>query len=227
MSCIAMHRPMHIVVGLLALAVSGLIAERILSPAVAAPAQASSQRSGQTREITVERINIVDGDGKARLVIAGSGRFPDPIVRGKPVTRSIRNTAGIVFYDTDGNEAGGIATMTSPQGHMMSGLIFDYGHQPTDGIGIVKQETADGSGFVAGLSVADRRPYKPGDIESSEGVSRIWLANENREAKLELNGTDGRPRIRIGVDAENAPYFQVLDADGKLVRRISLDAVAE
>jgi hypothetical protein len=35
--------------------------------------------------ITAERINIVDADGKPRLVISNTARFPDAAVRGKSI----------------------------------------------------------------------------------------------------------------------------------------------
>lgn len=103
-----------------------------------ANASASSGGVQTLQELNVERINIVDHGGKTRLVIANSERFPDPVFRGKVHPRSIKTAAGMVFYDQDGVETGGLATMTGPGGHRMAGTIFDYNHQPTDGIGIMK-----------------------------------------------------------------------------------------
>ncbi len=68
----------------------------------------------------------------------------------------------------------------------MSGLILDYGYQPTDGVGIVKFESADGKEYMVGFSIADRLPYVPGEIKTSEGVSRLWLANESQNAKTRV-----------------------------------------
>ncbi len=174
-------------------------------------------------ELTVERINIVDGTGKTRVILANADRFPDPMVRGKPVPRSIHTSAGLLFYDNDGNEAGGLATSRGPKGHELAALILDYGHQPTDGIGLVKSESPDGKHYTAGLTIADRLPYKPGDIETSEGISRIWLANSDRDAVLEIADTAGKPRIRIGVDRNDKPSFDVLDSQGKVVKQMLLD----
>lgn len=194
----------------------GMSAAQWLLPdanATATPA-AAPQSFG---EINVERINIVDASGKTRLVIANSERFPDPVIRGKAYPRSIRTTAGMVFYDEDGVETGGLATMTGPNGARMAGTIFDYNHQPTDGIGLMKTESADGKSWMAGLTIADRLPYAPGGISTSEGVSRIVLANRNQEASLVIADTTGRTRIRIGVDANDVPKLEILDADGTVV----------
>jgi hypothetical protein len=195
----------------------GLLLSRWLAP----DARAVEQAAAPAREITVQRINIVDADGRIRMVLAGQDRFPDPVVRGKSVPRSIRDTAGVVFYDAEGNEAGGLAIARSGNDTGMGALILDYGYQPTDGIGLVKTESADGEHFTAGLTIADRRPYKPGPIESSEGVSRIWLSNRDRNASLEIADTDGKPRIRIGVDAQDRPSFEILDGNGKVVKNLA------
>ena len=207
-------RTTHLLLGALTIGVWGLLLLHWLAP----DARASAKQAASTQEITVQRINIVDADGHTRLVLAGQDRFPDPVVRGKSVPRSIHDTAGIVFYDAAGNEAGGLATAHTQGSTGMGALILDYGYQPTDGIGLVKTESADGKHFTAGLTISDRRPYKPGPIDSSEGVSRIWLSNSDRDASLEIADTRGKPRIRIGVDAQDRPSFEILDGDGKVVK---------
>jgi hypothetical protein len=80
--------------------------------------------------ITAERINIVDADGKPRLVISNPARFPDAVVRGKSHKRSIGDTAGMLFYDVDGTETGGLVTATAEWGRYAA-LIFDYTTPPT------------------------------------------------------------------------------------------------
>ncbi|KAF1691453.1 hypothetical protein [Pseudoxanthomonas koreensis] len=187
-----------------------------------ASASATLAASGHqhVQELTVERINVVDASGKPRLVIANAERFPDPVFRGKTHARSIRTAAGMVFYDQEGVETGGLATMTGPAGHRMAGHIFDYNHQPTDGIGLMKMESPDGKSWMAGLTIADRIPYSEGEVTTSEGVSRIMLSNRNRDAALEIADTSGKPRIRIGVDANDEPRIEILDAEGKVARRL-------
>jgi hypothetical protein len=93
--------------------------------------------------ITAERINIVDADGKPRLVISNTARFPDAVVRGKSYKRSIGDNAGMLFYDVDGTETGGLVTAIAAWGRYAA-LIFDYTNQPTDGVGIFRIESVDG-----------------------------------------------------------------------------------
>ena len=107
-------------------------------------------------ELTVERIKIVDSTGKTRVILSNADRFPDPMVRGKPVPRSIHTSAGLLLYYDEGNEAGGLATSRRPKGHELPPLILDYGHQPTDGIRLVKSESPDGKHYTAGRTIAGR-----------------------------------------------------------------------
>ncbi|MHA7873175.1 MAG: hypothetical protein ACX939_12565, partial [Hyphococcus sp.] len=150
--------------------------------------------------ISVERINVIDPDGTIRLAIGNRSHPPDAVIRGKVYERSIDDFVGFVFYEADGNETGGmgVAKLRDNKQRM---FIFDYTHQITDGIGMINRESEDGERWEAGFFISDRRPFEPGDITSSQGVERIWLRNEDKDAALVISDPDGRPRIRIGVDA--------------------------
>lgn len=171
-------------------------------------------------EITVKRINVVDEDGTTnRLVIANGKRFPDPVIRGKQYPRSI-DAAGLLFFNGQGHEVGGLALADLAQaGTTFNGLIFDFNHQPTDGIGIGRRESKDGKYYSASLTVADRLPYVPGEIKTSEGPTRIFVGNSNSDAFVVLSDTKGKPRIRLGVDKHDQPVFELLDAEGKVTKR--------
>ncbi len=164
--------------------------------------------------ITAERINIVDPDGTLRLAIANQAHQPAVIYRGETYPkRSIEGMAGIIFYEEDGNEAGGIA-LARLRDSRQSAFIFDYTHQLTDGIGMIKRESEDGSGWKSGFFISDRRPFEPGSVKSSQGVERIWLSNENKTASLVISDHEGRPRIRIAVDDAGEPSIEMFDAAG-------------
>lgn len=60
---------------------------------------------GRAGEITLERINIVDEDGKTRLVISDSSRSPDPVVGGRTFTRNGPRAPGLIFYNGEGDES--------------------------------------------------------------------------------------------------------------------------
>src|SRR5215470_3396598 len=67
------------------------------------------QNTSGTRfgEITVERINIVDKDGRNRMVISNDSRMPGPMIRGELLAPNSGRT-GVLFYNEEGTENGGL-----------------------------------------------------------------------------------------------------------------------
>ncbi len=208
----------HVLLGVLALGVWGLLLRPHL-PFAFADAQALPVQGSATFDtLTVQRINVTDAAGKTRLILANSERFPDFELRGKVYPRSIHDTAGLLFFDAKGEETGGLV-LAKLRDEDVANLTFDYTYQPTDGIRIIKQESADGMRWQAGFDIFDRRPYQPGPIDSSQGVPRIALADENQNAQLVISDTRGHPRIRIGVDQTGKPRIEMLSPDGKVTYR--------
>jgi len=207
----------QLLLAILALGVWGLLL-RPLVPVVAAAAKSSAATPSATYDtITVQRINVADPDGTTRLVIANSARLPGAIIHGKEYPRSINDAAGVLFLDTKGEETGGIA-LSKLRDNDVAMLAFDYTHQLTDGIRIWKQESVDGANWRAAFDIFDRRPYT-GAVESSQGVQRIALADENQKAELLIADPQGRPRIRIGVDKAGEPSIVMLSPEGKEIYR--------
>lgn len=167
---------------------------------------------GNSDEITVQRINIVDESGVVRLVI--SSELPDPVVRGERLERAIV-PAGIIWHDEDGNESGGLALAQVPQwkdggtAGSVRMITFDFTHQITDAVRLGTYESSDGDVWRGGLTVYDRRPYTPGPIESSQGVERIFLGTRNGDAVLVVHDPEGRERIRIGVDSDGEIIYSI------------------
>src|SRR5258708_15432141 len=80
-------------------------------------------------EIEVKRINVVEPDGTLRLVISDKAHFPGLIVKGKEYPHETRKTTGILFFDDEGTENGGLTF-----GGMKdkSGKGSRYGHPSFD-----------------------------------------------------------------------------------------------
>ncbi len=58
-------------------------------------------------EISVERINLVERDGRVRLVIANEARSPAVVLSGKTLSKP-GGRAGMIFYNDEGDESGGL-----------------------------------------------------------------------------------------------------------------------
>src|SRR5215831_18802271 len=59
-------------------------------------------------EIEVQRINVVEPDGTLRMVISDKAKLPGVIIRGKEERQEERPQAGMLFYNDEGSENGGL-----------------------------------------------------------------------------------------------------------------------
>src|SRR5262249_61339249 len=106
-------------------------------------------------EITVERINVVDGSGTLRLVIANRDRMHPGVLDGKTINRQ-RPVAGLIFFNDEGDEVGGLTyagTVANGQRTASGTMTFDQLKQDQT-IGLRYSE-ANGQRSAA-LEVCDR-----------------------------------------------------------------------
>jgi hypothetical protein len=205
---------------------------------------AAFQKSNQKtkfEELDVERLNIIEKDGKLKVVLANQAKAPPVVFNGKTLSKGGRSP-GIYFYNANGEECGGVAYGTSEkdgkyQAH--SGILFDqYNQDQTVGI-----TYSDSNGNrSAGLNVWDR-PDTPiwvsvekldtvramqNDaertaalnklVESGElGASRVFVGKgRDKAAIVMLADSKGKPRIQMKVDAAGSAKLEFLDEQGKV-----------
>src|SRR5688500_4309201 len=116
--------------------------------------QEQKQRFG---EIDVERINIVEPDGKLRMVISNRPRSIGPIYKGKPFGYAGGTRPGIIFFNDEGTENGGLTFTGKREAdgtyRASSGFSFDQFNQDQ----ILYFQYNDNNGRRnMGLTVADR-----------------------------------------------------------------------
>lgn len=195
-------------------------------------------------EIDVERINIVESDGKLRMVLSNQGRYPDVMIDGKTIKgRQQGKAAGMLFYNEKG-ECGGLVFGSSERAGAYSAnsaLLFDqYRQDQTIGI-----QYSDNNGKrSAGLRVWDRpdmpltelldkvaavqkMPDGPEKTEAAKTLqetlaspTRLVVGKSDKSALIMLADGKGRPRIKITVDAKGDPRMEFLDEAGKVIQRL-------
>ena len=90
---------------------------------LAAFKQAGQQTAKQKfTEIDVERINIVEPDGKLRLVISNRPRSIGPIYKGKPFGYAGGTRPGMIFFNDEGTENGGLTFTGSREKSRSAGV---------------------------------------------------------------------------------------------------------
>src|SRR5206468_521298 len=108
-------------------------------------------------EIDVERINIVEPDGKLRMVISNRPRSIGPIYKGKPFGYAGGTRPGMIFFNDEGSENGGL-TMTgsrNAQGRYGASTSMSFDQFDQDQI-LTLQYSDNNDQRRTGFSVADR-----------------------------------------------------------------------
>ncbi len=208
-------------------------------------------------EIDVERINIVEKDGKLRLAISNRDRSPGPIIGGLHLKSREGQRPGLIFFNDKGDECGGLTWGSREQdGHISAnaGLMFDqYNQDQTVGITYSQMNEERSSGlrvwerpltpladFARQLNEVESMKESPEKavamkklreqaLESGiAGVSRIFVGRSTKnEAVVSLADRNGKPRILISVDSENVPSLQFLDENGKVIYKLPGDMPPE
>jgi hypothetical protein len=196
-------------------------------------------------EIDVERINVVESDGRVRLVLANSARQADAVIGGRVLAPGRNRPAGMIFFNQEGDEVGGLiySGRTGENGPIASGsLTFDqYRQDQTVALQYVEQNGRR----RAGLAVIDR-PQSPlpeyvdlvarrnaatndndrAAIEAEiaafgQTKQRVYVGRSlEGEATLTLADADGRERLVLSVDPAGAARIRFLDGAGNVVREI-------
>lgn len=201
-------------------------------------------------EIDVERINIVEPDGKLRMVLSNRPRSTGPIYKGKPFGYPGGGRPGIIFFNDEETENGGL-TFTGGVGEegryrASSGFSFDQFNQ--DQI-LYLQYIDDNGTRRVGLTVADRAPIDIfGLIQQRDSINqirdsatraaamqelfaprngeplfaqRVYVGRDAaRSAVVNLSDPAGRPRLRLRVDSLGVPSLEFLDDSGRVTSRL-------
>jgi hypothetical protein len=126
--------------------------------------------------IDVQRINVVEADGTVKLIITNAGLFPngEEKINGRPTNVTRKKRAGMLFYNEDGIECGGLIYdgEKKENGHSAGlSLTFDQ----YDGDQVMQLLTTDSQRgderFVSSSLVFNDRPRR----ESQEKTAEIMM----------------------------------------------------
>lgn len=180
-------------------------------------------------EIDVQRINVVEPDGKIRMVISNKTRAPDAVLGGKTFKRQGGNSAGLIFYNQEGDEDGGLVfSGAARNGRYEAGgaLLFDQYHQDQV-VGI--QYSDDNGSRSAGLQVWDRSDIPAAEtLERGQAIARMPEGPEKIAARerLRASGAWNAPvRVFVGRDRSKAAVVDLTDPQGKTRARLLVDSL--
>jgi hypothetical protein len=174
------------------------------------------ERVQQLDEIDVHRINVREADGTLRMVMSNHSRLPGVIVRGKENPPVDRPYAGMLFYNDEGTENGGLVF----GGHRnAAGEVVDAG------VALSFDRYGATSQFVQLAGVQDSRNHIVGltlsETEPTGNRRRLFIGHDKEgTASVSLMDRSGRKRIVLQVASDGTPSISFLDADGKVVNQL-------
>lgn len=197
-------------------------------------------RNQKFDEIDVERINIVEKDGKLKMVISNGARQHPGIIDGRMLSR--KRPPGLLFFNEQGDECGGLGfsgDQKDGKGTASAMLAFDRFRQDQT-VGIQYGES--NGQYYAGLRVWDRPETSLGPVidkmveiekmkdgpektaalqklrEMAGGAAERVMVGRDREqaSVVRLSDSKGKPRLKLSVDAAGSPKVEFLDENGKV-----------
>jgi hypothetical protein len=198
-------------------------------------------RKQKFEEIDIERINIVEKDGKLRMVISNEARQHPGIVDGKIIERKGPRPPGIIFFNHLGDEMGGlIYGENGGKGHFGS-LTFDkvkndqtigFRHLEGDngayevGLTMWQQPNISSNTLREKYEAAEKLPDETARKAASQAMAdngeltttRLFLGKRrDNTTSLVMADMKGNPRIRMQVAPDGTPKLEFLDQAGKVL----------
>lgn len=202
--------------------------------------------------LDVERLNVLNADGKPALVLAGRGKLPGPTFEGREYPQELSGGrvtgSGMIFFNERGDEVGGLTYrgQLTDQGYTASaGFAFDQFRQ--DQAIAISYDDTNGE-RIAALRVWDRpetsiapvvdrlwevRQMPEGPerdqamVEARKrvgGVTRMIVGKtRDRAVVVSLADPHGRTRLRMKVDEKGTPTLEFLNEDGAVIERLPAD----
>jgi hypothetical protein len=211
---------------------------------------ATSLRSDKFDTIDVQRINVREPDGTLRMVVSNKAGFPGAIF-GDREYKHPRGVAGMIFYNDEGMENGGLV-FNGKQG--ADGKSDSEGHLSFDPYDrdqavALSQAESDGEVVRAGLQVNDtssrsvegllremeridslpesereaaRKALFAADKAQGGGLKpRVFVGKRRQRSVVALGDANGKPRLVLQVTPEGQAKIEFLDADGKVQRTLA------
>jgi hypothetical protein len=184
-------------------------------------------------ELDVQRINLREPDGTLRLVISDRSKAPEIFVKGKEYPHPDRKTAGMIFYNDEGTENGGLifGGERSKDGTKQSfgHLSFDAYEQDQT---MALESNQSGNDRDTALRITDYPDYSIVDLLNFMGSFKQLSPEQQKEKINAFFAEHGRPTTRLvlgrgmGKDSgDNSVMLGLNDVQGRprIVMKVASD----
>ena len=192
---------------------SGVLTTLLAVVTLAGFAAAKGQRFD---EIDVHRINVREPDGTLRMVLSNHARLPGVIVRGKENPPVDRPYAGMLFYNGEGTETGGLVFggRQNERGEVVdAGVALSFDRYGATSQFVQLAGVQDSKNHIVGLTLSETKP--------TGNHRRLFIGHDTQGvASVSLMDRSGRKRIVLQVASDGTPSLSFLDGDGRVVNQL-------
>ena len=199
---------------------------------VLAAFKSPSQQKTRFEEIDVQRINIVEPDGKLRMVISNRPRSIGPIYKGKPFGYEGGGRPGIIFFNDEGTENGGLTITGSRDSTGRYRASSSWSFDQFDQDQILTLQYADNNGQRrTGITVMDRADRNIYDLVMQRDSIMAMRDTTARRIALEklMGPVNGVPlaanRLYVGRDVTKSAVVNLFDPLGRIRLRLRVDSL--
>lgn len=207
-----------------------------------------SDKKEKYTELDVEKLNVVDSNGKIKLTLFNQENIPPAIMDGRDILPGHRQSdpiSGMMFYNSDGDECGGLiyGNETDEDGNVSADVSLTFDQYKQDQVVQVHYSKNAGESLY-GFSVYDRPDTplpeiieKVNEIKNStqdeedknKELNKIYSGNAHRafmgkerngDMSVKLMDSMGRQRIRMVVDKNDVPKIEFLNENGDVTYKL-------
>ena len=184
-------------------------------------------------ELDVQRINLREPDGTLRLIISDKSKAPGIVIKGKEYSHPDRETAGMIFYNDEGTENGGLIFGGD---RSKDGTKRSYGHLSFDAYEQDQTMALDsdqgGGDRHTRLQITDYPDYSIVDLLNLMTSVKQLSAEQQKEKINAFLVEHGRPTTRLvlgrglGKDSgDNSVMLGLNDVQGRprIVMKVATD----
>ncbi len=170
-------------------------------------------------EIDVERINIVEKDGKLKMVISNKERQHPGTMDGKVYNeRKGQRPAGMIFFSEKGDEIGGLIFDGDTGKGQGGSLTFDK-FRGDQTIQFIHNEDKDGN-YFAGLRVNDQNMPLPDFLAKLDSINKLPTAEERQKANREFRESGAATVSRLAIGKSHDKTSLIMLNDGKVCQQL-------
>lgn len=184
-----------------------------------------STKAKKFEEINVERINIVEADGKLRMVISNQLRQHPGTMDGITYDeRKGKRPPGMMFFSEKGDEVGGLVFDGNTGKGQGGSLTFDK-FRGDQTIQFIHEEETNGS-YFAGLKMNDQNMPLTDLVNKEKEISKLPTkeAQDSAYRVLREQGLLMTERLRLGKDYNKASIIKMKDAKGRIRIELRVEA---